>query len=71
METRRETDVAGHGQRATDAWRDSPFDVVIVGAGINGAGLARDLALRGIRVPLVDKGDFGSAAAVFHSRLPG
>ena len=33
------------------------FDLIVVGAGINGAGIARDAAMRGLRVLLLDKGD--------------
>jgi glycerol-3-phosphate dehydrogenase len=33
-------------------------DVVVIGAGATGAGVARDLALRGMSVALVDRGDF-------------
>ncbi len=36
------------------------FQVLVIGGGINGAGVARDLALRGVRVALVEKKDFGS-----------
>jgi glycerol-3-phosphate dehydrogenase len=32
-------------------------DVAVIGAGINGAGIARDAALRGLSVVLFDKGD--------------
>jgi len=39
---------------------DSEFDVVVVGAGITGAGVARDAALRGLRVCLVEQHDLGS-----------
>jgi glycerol-3-phosphate dehydrogenase len=34
--------------------------VLVIGGGINGAGVARDLALRGVRVALVEKKEFGS-----------
>ena len=44
-------------------------DVLIVGGGINGAGLARDLALRGARVGLVEKNDFGWGTSSRSSRL--
>jgi glycerol-3-phosphate dehydrogenase len=44
-------------------------DVLIVGGGINGAGLARDLALRGLRVALVEKGDFASGASSASTKL--
>jgi len=44
-------------------------DLLILGGGITGAGIARDAALRGIRTALVDKGDFGSATSSRSSRL--
>ncbi len=37
--------------------------VLIVGGGINGAGIARDLALRGVRCALVEKREFGSGTS--------
>ncbi len=45
------------------------FDVVVVGGGINGAGIARDAALRGMRVLLLEKNDFGSGTSSWSSRL--
>jgi glycerol-3-phosphate dehydrogenase len=39
------------------------FDVVIIGGGINGAGVARDAALRGLSVCLFEKGDFASGTS--------
>ncbi|MCM1983435.1 glycerol-3-phosphate dehydrogenase [Lyngbya confervoides] len=45
------------------------YDVVIIGAGINGAGIARDAARRGLRTLLVDKGDFCSGATSWSTRL--
>ena len=36
------------------------FDVVVVGGGVTGAGVARDLALRGVSVLLLEKGDWGA-----------
>jgi len=44
-------------------------DVVILGAGINGAGLFRDLCAQGISCLIVDKGDFGSGTSAAPSRL--
>jgi glycerol-3-phosphate dehydrogenase len=40
----------------------SEYDVVVIGGGINGSGAARDLALRGLKVALVEKRDLGSGA---------
>jgi glycerol-3-phosphate dehydrogenase len=44
-------------------------DVVILGAGINGAGLFRDLCEQGLTCLIVDKADFGSGASAAPSRL--
>ncbi|MBV9654186.1 MAG: glycerol-3-phosphate dehydrogenase/oxidase [Acetobacteraceae bacterium] len=44
-------------------------DVVILGAGVNGAGLFRDLCEQGVRCFLADKADFGSGTSAAPSRL--
>ena len=44
-------------------------DVIIIGAGINGAGIARDAAMRGLEVLLVDKADIGSGTTSASTRL--
>lgn len=46
-------------QRDLTRMAASPFDVLVIGAGIHGACAARDAALRGLRVALVERGDFG------------
>ncbi len=46
-----------------------PFDVAIIGAGINGAGIARDAALRGLKVVIVEQNDFCSGTTAIPSRL--
>src|SRR6185312_1254008 len=48
---------------------DGDYDVVILGGGMAGAGAARDLALRGLSVALVEKGDFASATTARSSKL--
>jgi glycerol-3-phosphate dehydrogenase len=45
------------------------FDIAIVGGGITGAGIARDAALRGLSVALLEKGDFGSGTSSKSSRM--
>jgi glycerol-3-phosphate dehydrogenase len=45
------------------------FDLAIIGGGINGAGLARDAAGRGIRVLLVEMNDLGSGTSSASSKL--
>ena len=43
---------------------DEPFDVLVVGGGITGTGVALDAASRGLRTALIDKGDFASGHVV-------
>lgn len=45
------------------------FSTVIVGGGINGVGVFRDLSLQGVDCLLVDKGDFASGASSAPSRM--
>src|SRR6476619_5460552 len=45
------------------------FDLLVIGGGITGAGVARDAALRGLSVALVEKDDFGSGTSSRSSRL--
>jgi glycerol-3-phosphate dehydrogenase len=54
------------GRLKTESW-----DVVILGGGINGAGIARDLALRksGLRIALVEKNHFASGTSGKNSQL--
>jgi glycerol-3-phosphate dehydrogenase len=47
----------------------SRFDVLVIGGGITGAGVARDAAMRGLDVALVDKEDFASGTSSRSSRL--
>lgn len=39
------------------------FDLVVIGGGVNGSGVARDAALRGLRVALFERNDFGFGAS--------
>jgi len=48
---------------------EEPFDILIIGAGITGAGVAREAAMRGMRVALVEKNDFASGTSSRSSRL--
>ncbi len=49
--------------------RDGTFDVLIVGGGINGAVSAAALAAKGVRVALVDRGDFAGGTSQSSSNL--
>jgi glycerol-3-phosphate dehydrogenase len=46
-----------------------PFDLIIIGGGIIGTGVARDAALRGLRVLLVEKEDFSCGTTSRSTRL--
>lgn len=46
-----------------------PYDLVIIGGGIIGSGVARDAALRGLRVALVEKEDYGWGTTARSTRL--
>lgn len=57
-------------RRAT--WQElerTQFDLLIIGGGITGAGIARDAALRGLKVALVDKSDFAAGTSSKSSKL--
>lgn len=45
------------------------YDLAVIGAGINGAGIARDAALRGLDVIIIDKNDMCSGCSAISSRL--
>lgn len=46
-----------------------PYDLIVVGAGINGVGIAQDAALRGLRVVLVEQEDICSGVSAWSGRL--
>lgn len=48
---------------------DSVLDVIVVGGGINGAGIAADAAGRGLTVGLYEASDFASATSSASSKL--
>jgi glycerol-3-phosphate dehydrogenase len=45
------------------------FDVLVIGGGINGAGIARDAAMRGLRTAVVERSDFASGTSSRSSKL--
>jgi glycerol-3-phosphate dehydrogenase len=62
-------------QEQVSKLREGDFDVLILGGGVNGAGLARDLALRNeatgspLRIALLEKNHFGSGTSGKNSHL--
>src|ERR1700746_1062918 len=55
--------------QATEALQSERFDLVVVGGGITGAGVALDGASRGYSVALVEKADFASGTSSRSSKL--
>ncbi|MGH1467948.1 MAG: FAD-dependent oxidoreductase [Bdellovibrionales bacterium] len=51
------------------ASKGKTFDLLVVGGGITGAGVARDAAMRGLSVCLVERGDFGEGTSSRSSKL--
>lgn len=45
------------------------FDLIVIGGGINGAGIARDAALRGLKVLILDKNDFAYGTSSRSTKL--
>jgi len=57
-------------RRATlEALSAETVDLLVIGGGITGAGIARDAAMRGLTTALVDAGDFGRGTSSRSSRL--
>ena len=60
--------LSGRGERLTRL-ASHRFDLLVIGGGITGCGIARDAALRGLSVALVEKDDFASGTSSRSSRL--
>lgn len=61
---------AGGGQQLRIPESGWPvYDLVVIGGGINGTGIARDAARRGLKVLLLEKNDFGAGTSAYSSRL--
>src|SRR5947199_8074026 len=56
-------------ERALESLRAERFDVVVVGGGITGAGVALDAASRGYSVALLERADFASGTSSRSSKL--
>jgi glycerol-3-phosphate dehydrogenase len=52
-----------------ERFQNEEFDVCIIGAGASGAGAALDAALRGLRVALIDRGDFAGETSSRSTKL--
>ena len=56
-------------QRTFSALESRVFDVLVIGGGITGAGIARDASMRGLSVAMVEKDRWGSGTSSKSSRL--
>jgi len=56
-------------QRDLNRLSNERFDLLVVGGGITGACVARDAALRGLTVALIEKNDFACATSAHNSKL--
>jgi glycerol-3-phosphate dehydrogenase len=56
-------------EKAIEALRENEFDLVVVGGGITGAGVALDAAARGYSVALVERADYASGTSSRSSKL--
>ena len=56
-------------QRSFAALESRVFDVLVIGGGITGAGIARDAAMRGLSVAIVEKADWANGTSSKSSRL--
>ncbi|NHT74432.1 glycerol-3-phosphate dehydrogenase/oxidase [Rhizobiaceae bacterium CRRU44] len=59
----------GMAERMEAIARTGTVNVVIIGAGVNGAGLFRDLCAQGLTCLILDKSDYGSGTSAAPSRL--
>ncbi len=55
--------------KALEALEQQPFDLLVIGGGIVGCGIARDAALRGWAVALVEKDDFAAGTSSRSTKL--
>jgi glycerol-3-phosphate dehydrogenase len=68
---------SGRGRSPGEIWHRTSVerlgaalaDLLVIGGGITGAGIARDAAMRGLRTVLVDQGDLGQGTSSRSSRL--
>src|SRR6478752_3599237 len=56
-------------RRALDRLANETFDLLIIGGGATGAFTARDAAMRGLKIALVEARDFATATSAHNSKL--
>ena len=63
-------EVSATRQQALQQIQNQHFDVLVIGGGITGLGVAVDAATRGLKVALVEREDFASGTSSKNHRLP-
>lgn len=56
-------------QKIIDTFKNNEFDVVVIGGGITGAGIALDATTRGMKVALVEMQDFAAGTSSRSTKL--
>ncbi len=56
-------------KREIEFLENSEFDCVVIGGGIQGAGIAREMCLQGLKTLLIDRGDFASGTSSRSTKL--
>ncbi len=56
-------------RRDLERLANETFDLLVIGGGVTGACVARDAALRGLKVALIEKNDFAHATSAHNSKL--
>ncbi len=59
----------GHSRGSQDASEEAPYDLLIIGGGATGTGIALDAATRGLRVALVERDDYSSGTSSKSTKL--
>lgn len=59
----------GHSAEPTTSELDEPYDLLIIGGGATGSGVALDAATRGLRVAVVERDDFASGTSSKSTKL--
>src|SRR5207253_1298681 len=67
--SRLKTSISNSRAQSIEALTKKPLDLLIIGGGIVGSGIARDAAMRGLRVGLVEQYDFAFGTSSRSSRL--
>ncbi len=64
-----EIDLLNYREQTIEKLKAKEFDILVIGGGITGAGIARDAVLRGYSVALIEKNDFGFGTSSGSSKI--